>query len=41
MPEIKKYKITEPYLDVHCGLGEAPYVLQNGIHDISFTVAQY
>ncbi|KAK5130370.1 hypothetical protein LTR08_002162 [Meristemomyces frigidus] len=25
MPEIKKYKITEPYLDLQCGLGEAPF----------------
>ena len=25
MPEIKRYKITEPYLDIHCGLGEAPF----------------
>lgn len=25
MPDIKKYKITEPYLDLHCGLGEAPF----------------
>ena len=25
MPEVKKYKITEPYLDLHCGLGEAPF----------------
>lgn len=25
MTEIKKWVITEPYLDLHCGLGEAPY----------------
>jgi len=25
MPEIVKYKITEPYLDLDCGLGEAPF----------------
>jgi sugar lactone lactonase YvrE len=25
MAEIKKWKVTEPYLDLHCGLGEAPY----------------
>jgi sugar lactone lactonase YvrE len=25
MPEIKKYKITEPYLHVSCGLGEGPF----------------
>lgn len=25
MPEIKKYKITEPYLDLQCGLGEGPF----------------
>lgn len=25
MPEIKKYKITEPYIDLKCGLGEAPF----------------
>ena len=25
MPEIVKYKITEPYLELNCGLGEAPF----------------
>lgn len=25
MPEIKKYTITEPYLNLQCGLGEGPY----------------
>lgn len=25
MPEVKRYKVTEPYLDIHCGLGEAPF----------------
>jgi len=25
MPEIKRYKVTEPWLDSHCGLGEAPF----------------
>ncbi|KAK3117666.1 rRNA-processing protein cgr1 [Teratosphaeriaceae sp. CCFEE 6253] len=25
MPDIKRYKITEPYLDLNCGLGEAPF----------------
>ncbi|KAK4554999.1 rRNA-processing protein cgr1 [Recurvomyces mirabilis] len=25
MPEVKKYKVTEPYLDLKCGLGEAPF----------------
>ncbi|EMC94632.1 hypothetical protein BAUCODRAFT_149764 [Baudoinia panamericana UAMH 10762] len=25
MPEVKQYKITEPYLDTKCGLGEAPF----------------
>jgi len=25
MPEIQKWKITEPYLNLHCGLGEAPF----------------
>lgn len=25
MSDIKKYKITEPWLHTHCGLGEAPY----------------
>nr|POE77648.1 putative sugar lactone lactonase yvre [Quercus suber] len=25
MPEVKKYKISEPYLDISCGLGEAPF----------------
>lgn len=25
MPEIKKYKVTEPWLKTTCGLGEAPY----------------
>nr|POE72729.1 putative sugar lactone lactonase yvre [Quercus suber] len=25
MPEVKKYKINEPYLDISCGLGEAPF----------------
>ncbi|SMR44434.1 unnamed protein product [Zymoseptoria tritici ST99CH_1A5] len=25
MPDIKKYKVTEPFLDLDCGLGEAPH----------------
>lgn len=25
MPEMKRYKITEPYLDLQCALGEAPF----------------
>jgi len=25
MPEIKKYKVTEPWLKTSCGLGEAPF----------------
>ena len=25
MAEIKRYKITEPYLELNCGLGEAPF----------------
>lgn len=25
MAEIKKYKVTEPYLDLNCSLGEAPF----------------
>lgn len=25
MPEIQKWSVTEPYLNIHCGLGEAPY----------------
>lgn len=25
MPDIKRYKITEPYLDLQMGLGEAPF----------------
>lgn len=25
MPEIKKYKVTEPYINLDCGLGEAPF----------------
>lgn len=25
MPEVKHYKVTEPYLDLQCGLGEAPF----------------
>lgn len=25
MPEIQRYTITEPYLELNCGLGEAPY----------------
>lgn len=25
MPELKKYKITEPYLHLSCGLGEGPF----------------
>ena len=25
MPEVKKYKITEPYIELDCGLGEAPF----------------
>ena len=25
MADIKTYKITEPYLDLQCGLGEAPF----------------
>lgn len=25
MPDIQKWKITEPYLDLHCDLGEAPF----------------
>ncbi|KAK5110930.1 hypothetical protein LTR62_005468 [Meristemomyces frigidus] len=25
MAEVKKYKVTEPYLDLSCGLGEAPF----------------
>ena len=25
MPEIKKYKVTEPYLNLHCGLAEGPF----------------
>jgi sugar lactone lactonase YvrE len=25
MPEVKKYKIDEPYLDLKCGLGEGPF----------------
>jgi sugar lactone lactonase YvrE len=25
MPEIKKWTVTEPYLDIHCALGEGPY----------------
>lgn len=25
MPDIKHYKVTEPHLDIHCGLGEAPF----------------
>lgn len=25
MPDTKHYKITEPYLDLSCGLGEAPF----------------
>lgn len=29
MSEIKKYKITEPYLDLSCGLGEAPFFEQS------------
>jgi sugar lactone lactonase YvrE len=24
-PEIKTWTVTEPYLNIHCGLGEAPY----------------
>jgi len=26
MPEVEHYKISEPYLDIQCDLGEAPYV---------------
>ncbi len=25
MADIKKYEITEPYLNLNCGLGEAPF----------------
>lgn len=25
MPPIQKYKISHPYLDISCGLGEAPF----------------
>lgn len=25
MPDIKKYKVTEPWLKTNCGLGEAPF----------------
>jgi sugar lactone lactonase YvrE len=25
MASIQKWTVTEPYLDIHCGLGEAPY----------------
>jgi sugar lactone lactonase YvrE len=25
MVEIKTWKVTEPYLNIHCGLGEGPY----------------
>lgn len=25
MSEIQKWTVTEPYLNIHCGLGEAPY----------------
>jgi len=25
MPEVKRYKVTEPWLDTKCGLGEAPF----------------
>ena len=25
MSEVKKYRITRPYLDLQCGLGEAPF----------------
>lgn len=25
MADIKKYKITEPWLDIHCQLGEGPH----------------
>ena len=25
MAEVKTYKVTEPYLDLHCALGEAPF----------------
>ena len=25
MPDVKKYKITEPYLQLGCGLGEGPF----------------
>ncbi|KAL8816630.1 MAG: hypothetical protein Q9223_004389 [Gallowayella weberi] len=25
MTEIQRWKVTEPYLHLHCGLGEAPY----------------
>lgn len=29
MPEIQKWKVSEPYLDLHCGLGEAPFYERN------------
>ncbi|EPE30175.1 Calcium-dependent phosphotriesterase [Glarea lozoyensis ATCC 20868] len=25
MPDIRRWTVTEPYLNIHCGLGEAPY----------------
>lgn len=49
MAEVKKYKITEPYLDLHCGLGEAPFwesarntlrfvdILTNKVHFVDLT----
>lgn len=29
MPPIQKYKISHPYLDISCGLGEAPFYEQS------------
>jgi sugar lactone lactonase YvrE len=30
MADIQRWKVTEPYLDLHCGLGEGPYYQPGG-----------
>lgn len=35
MPPIQKYKISHPYLDISCGLGEAPFY-EKSHHSLRF-----